>query len=185
MKMIVGLGNPGRKYKKTRHNLGFMFVDSLVKDLKERFTLHKDFKAEIAEFIYNKEKIIVIKPQTFMNLSGEAVYLAKQYYDISLEDIIIVYDDLDLPEGKIRIRETGSSGGHKGLKSIIHYLKTEDIKRIRIGIGNNYQSDSSDYVLSKPKGDGAIAIDLALDKAKEMVDYLLTHSFEEFMGQYN
>ena len=183
--MIVGLGNPGRKYNKTRHNIGFMFVDNLVKDIGEKFSLKRELKAEISEFIYNGQKIIVLKPQTFMNLSGEAVLLAIRYYKINPDEIIIVYDDLDLPEGKIRIRKNGSSGGHKGIKHIIEKLNTEEIKRIRIGIGNNSKADSVDYVLSKPEGDGAISIDLAISRAKEMFEYLLEHSFDEFMGQYN
>lgn len=184
MLMIVGLGNPGRKYKKTRHNIGFMFVDNLVRDLGEKFTLRKDLKAEVSEFVYNGEKVILLKPQTFMNFSGEAVLLAMKYYKVKPEEIIIVYDDMDLPEGKIRIRKGGSSGGHKGIKHIIESLDREDIKRIRIGIGSP-TTDSVDYVLSKPKGDSAIAIDIAVSKSKEMLDYLLSHTFDEFMGQFN
>ncbi|HEY8395285.1 MAG TPA: aminoacyl-tRNA hydrolase [Bacilli bacterium] len=184
MLMIVGLGNPGRNYQGTRHNIGFMFLDKLVQDLGETFSLKKDLRAEVAEFHHNGEKIILLKPQTFMNLSGEAVLLALKYYKLSPDDILVVYDDMDLPEGKIRIRKGGSSGGHKGIKNIIELLNTQDIKRIRIGIGSA-KSDCIDYVLSKPEGDGAIAIDLAISKAKEMLDYLLTHTFDEFMGQYN
>jgi len=119
-----------------------------------------------------------------MNLSGDAVRLAMRYYGIAPEEIVVVYDDMDLPEGKIRIRKGGSSGGHKGIKHIIETLNTEDIKRIRIGIGSP-TSDGVDYVLSQPKGDGAIAIELAISKAKEMLDYLLAHTFDEFMGRFN
>lgn len=119
-----------------------------------------------------------------MNLSGGAVLAAMKYYGIAPEEIVVIYDDMDLPEGKIRIRKGGSSGGHKGIKHIIETLNTEEIKRIRIGIGSP-MSDSVEYVLSEPKGDGAIAIDLAISKAMEMFDYLISHSFDEFMGRYN
>ncbi|MFY9421774.1 MAG: aminoacyl-tRNA hydrolase [Bacilli bacterium] len=184
MLMLVGLGNPGRKYKKTRHNIGFMFLDRLAQELGERFQLKKDLRAEVAEFVRNEKKIILLKPQTYMNLSGGAVLAAMKYYGIAPEEIVVIYDDMDLPEGKIRIRKGGSSGGHKGIKHIIETLNTEEIKRIRIGIGSP-MSDSVEYVLSEPKGDGAIAIDLAISKAMEMFDYLISHSFDEFMGRYN
>jgi PTH1 family peptidyl-tRNA hydrolase len=161
-----------------------MFVDKLVKALGEKFTLKKDLKAEVAEFVYKQKKIIVLKPQTFMNLSGEAVLPALKYYKINPDEVIVVYDDMDLPEGKIRIRKGGSSGGHKGIKNIIECLESEDIKRIRIGIGSP-QTDGVEHVLSTPKGDEAIAIDIAVSKGKEMLDYLLSHTFDEFMGQFN
>ncbi|HHZ11691.1 MAG TPA: aminoacyl-tRNA hydrolase [Acholeplasmataceae bacterium] len=184
MLMLVGLGNPGRKYSKTRHNIGFMFLDRIAKELGTVFKMKKDLQAEVAEFVHNGVKIILLKPQTYMNLSGDAVRLAMRYYGIAPEEIVVVYDDMDLPEGKIRIRKGGSSGGHKGIKHIIETLNTEDIKRIRIGIGSP-TSDGVDYVLSQPKGDGAIAIELAISKAKEMLDYLLAHTFDEFMGRFN
>ena|SRR5690554_2567757 len=149
MKLIVGLGNPGDRYKNTRHNIGFMFLDELKNDLNLEFSLNKQLKSLIAFANINGEKIIFAKPQTFMNLSGEAVLSIVNYYKLEIEDIVIVYDDLDLPTGKIRIRKTGSSGGHKGMSNIIQLLKTSEIKRIRIGIMNNSNIDTIDYVLGK------------------------------------
>ncbi|MDD3171987.1 MAG: aminoacyl-tRNA hydrolase [Bacilli bacterium] len=185
MKLIVGLGNPGLKYKKTRHNIGFMFVDHLVKDNNERFSLNKSLKSEIAFLTINEEKIIVMKPQTFMNLSGEAVNLVRKYYDIDIHDILVVYDDLDLPVGKIRIRSCGSSGGQKGMKNIIEILQTQDIKRLRIGIDQPVHGEAVDYVLGKfSKGD-EITIALTLDKAGEIIKSFLFETFENFMSRYN
>jgi PTH1 family peptidyl-tRNA hydrolase len=185
MKLIVGLGNPGKKYQETRHNVGFMFVDELMKKLNQKFTLNKSLRSEIASFNWDDERIIVIKPQTYMNLSGEAVRLVCDYFRIDYEDILVVYDDLDLPEGKIRIRKTGSSGGHKGMGSIINNLGSENIKRIRIGIGDHQEEETADYVLSKPNAEGRALIGAAIAQAYEMFLYYLKHSFDEFMGQYN
>ncbi|NLD26349.1 MAG: aminoacyl-tRNA hydrolase [Acholeplasmataceae bacterium] len=185
MKLIVGLGNPGRKYQDTRHNVGFMFVDELAKNLKLKFTQNKALKSAVASFVWGEEKIIVIKPQTYMNLSGEAVRLVADYYRINHDDILVIYDDLDLPEGKIRIRRSGSSGGHKGMASIINLLGREDIKRIRIGIGDHEDLDTADYVLSRPSAEGRALIKTAITQAYEMFLFYLEHSFDEFMGQYN
>jgi PTH1 family peptidyl-tRNA hydrolase len=185
MKLIVGLGNPGTKYKNTRHNIGFMFVDELANSYKLKFSLDKALKAEIATFNYNDEKVILMKPITFMNLSGEAVNLVIKYYKIDINDILVIYDDLDLPTGKVRIRLNGSSGGQKGMKNIIEMLKTEEIKRIRIGIDNNKLIDTADYVLGKPSLDEKIALDIAVSKAKKMFELLITRGFEELMQVYN
>jgi len=185
MKLIVGLGNPGKIYQYTRHNIGFMFVDQLIQDLNQKFILDKSFKSQIAMFNYNGEKIIIIKPQTFMNLSGEAVLSVSKYFKVDVEDIIVVFDDLDLPEGKIRCRKSGSSGGHKGMKNIIDLFGTDEIKRIRIGIGKNNKSETSDYVLSKLSKDEIILFALTMTKAREMFDYLLAHTFDDFMSQFN
>ena len=135
MKLIVGLGNPGRRYQYTRHNLGFMFVDEIARAFNLKFSKDRNLKSLITSFHLADERIIIIKPQTYMNLSGNAVRIVADYYRIDYEDIIVVYDDLDLPEGKIRIRKSGTSGGHKGMANIIEMLRTDSIKRIRIGIG--------------------------------------------------
>ena len=119
MKLIVGLGNPGKQYKDTRHNVGFMFVDNVINKLSLKFSLDKALKCEILQTNINGEKVIFIKPMTYMNLSGDSVYLVANYYKINYEDILVIYDDLDLETGKIRIRPNGSSGGHKGIQSII------------------------------------------------------------------
>ena len=185
MKLIVGLGNPGLLYKKTRHNIGFMFVDQLVKDLQQKFTLQKAFKCELAQFNYRDEKIIVIKPLTYMNLSGLAVSLVANFYKVNVEDIIVIYDELALPVGKIRIRKSGSSGGHKGMANIIQVFSTEQIARIRIGIDNNTNIDTADYVLGKFSKTEIEPINQAIYQARDIIDSYLSLSFDDFMQRYN
>ncbi len=160
MKLVVGLGNPGKKYEGTRHNAGFRFVDKLIchKDLAPAgecatFSENKKFKADIAEVTRKGEKIILVKPQTYMNLSGESVSMIMSYFNISVDDLIIVSDDVDLPVGQARIRHDGSSGGQKGLQNIIDTLGTADFVRVRIGVQSKLersnQIDTADFVLSK------------------------------------
>lgn len=185
MKLIVGLGNPGLRYQATRHNIGFMFVDEIASKLKIEFNLNKQLKSLIANTTINGEKIILIKPQTFMNLSGEAVLAVTNYYKIDVSDILIVYDDLDLPVGKIRIRKNGSSGGHKGMSNIIELMKTSEIKRIRIGIMNNSKIDTVDYVLGKFSEDDKALINLAISQAQKMLESYLVDTFDDFMNKFN
>lgn len=160
MKIIVGLGNPGEKYEGTRHNAGFMFVDALSEceavksvDSKVAFNFDKKFEAEIAIVNYKAEKIILVKPQTFMNLSGRAVSKILSFYKALPEDLIVINDDIDLPIGTIRIRKEGSGGGQKGLENIISELKTDNFTRIRIGISSSgekvNQIETVNYVLGK------------------------------------
>jgi PTH1 family peptidyl-tRNA hydrolase len=160
MKIIVGLGNPGKEYEGTRHNAGFMFVDRLaeceeIKSVGEdlKFNLDKKFESEIASTSVNGEKIILAKPQTFMNLSGKAVSKILSFYKAQPEDLIIINDDIDLPIGTIRIRNEGSSGGQKGLENIISALNTDNFTRIRIGISETGEKvdriETVNYVLGK------------------------------------
>ena len=186
-KLIVGLGNPGLRYKYTRHNVGFMFIDSLVKDYNLDFHLDKKLKSMIASYIINgdsdKTTVLFAKPVTYMNNSGEAVENIVKYYNIPLEDILIIHDDLDLPTSKVRIRAHGSSGGQKGMQSIIDHMKTNEIKRIRIGIDKD--GDTIDYVLSKfPKEDKNKMTDV-FNKSSQMVKDYLSMRFENFMNEYN
>lgn len=185
MKLIVGLGNPGLKYQKTRHNIGFMFLDEIARDLKLEFTLNKQLKSLIANTTINGEKIIFIKPQTFMNLSGEAVLAVVNYYKLDVDNILVVYDDLDLPVGKIRIRKNGSSGGHKGMNNIIELLKTTEIKRIRIGIMNTSKIDTVDYVLGRFNEEDLSLINLAISQAPKMLESFLVDTFDDFMNKFN
>jgi PTH1 family peptidyl-tRNA hydrolase len=155
MKLIIGLGNPGKKYENTRHNVGFLAIDRIVekmaqKDIRIDFKLDKKFEAEIAKFKLKDEDIILVKPQTFMNLSGNAVKKIVDFYKLNpSKDLIIVYDDIDIPLGKIRIRQEGSSAGHNGLQSIIDQLGTDSFMRVRIGIGrpSNELIKIEDWVL--------------------------------------
>lgn len=184
MKLIVGLGNPGKDYEKTRHNAGFMCIDEVAKKLNMSFDTKK-FKALIAMGFVGGEKVILMKPQTYMNLSGEAVGECARFYNIDLEDILVISDDLDLPTGKIRLRAKGSSGGQNGLKNIINHLGSQEFKRIRIGIGNNKNYDTKDYVLGKISKDDQILFDEAKTKAANAAVDFISKPFERVMGAYN
>lgn len=160
MKIIVGLGNKGKEYDGTRHNAGFMFVDSLTKTLEKdaseiviQYHTDKKFESDIAEAKIDGEKIIFVKPNTYMNASGKAVSSIMQFYKADSKDLIVVMDDIDLPLGNVRIRNAGSSGGHKGLQNIIDSIKYDTFTRIRIGIDNNYKQEAkletAEFVLDK------------------------------------
>ncbi|HEX3724541.1 MAG TPA: aminoacyl-tRNA hydrolase [Nitrolancea sp.] len=146
--MIVGLGNPGKRYERTRHNVGFMVVDELRRDFHCR-TVTRRFDAEIAEAATDRGRVILVKPQTFMNLSGNSVGAAQRWYRLPLSQVLIIYDDLDLPFGQIRLRPSGSSGGHNGMASIINRLGTQDFPRLRLGIGRSEHTGTIGYVLSR------------------------------------
>ena len=139
MKLIVGLGNPGDKYKGTRHNVGFMCLDRIADY--NNITFKQKFNGLSCEYNVNGEKVILLKPDTFMNNSGEAVIKYLTFYKCEIEDVIVVYDDLDIDFGKIRIKGKSSSGGHNGIKSIINHLKTEDFLKVKIGVNNEYKKD--------------------------------------------
>ena len=177
MKLIVGLGNPGKDYEKTRHNAGFMCIDCVADKLNMKFDTKK-FKALIAMGFVGGEKVILMKPQTYMNLSGEAVGECARFYNIDLEDILVISDDLDLPTGKIRLRAKGSSGGQNGLKNIIAHLGSQEFKRIRIGIGNNKNYDTKDYVLGKISKDDQVLFDEAKVKAANAAVDFISKPFE-------
>ncbi|EPU84861.1 TPA: aminoacyl-tRNA hydrolase [Streptococcus agalactiae] len=187
VKMIVGLGNPGSKYNDTKHNIGFMTVDRIVKDLDVNFTEDKNFKAEIGSDFINGEKIYFIKPTTFMNNSGIAVKALLTYYNISIKDMIIIYDDLDMEVGKIRFRQKGSAGGHNGIKSIIAHLGTQEFDRIKVGIGRpNGRMTVINHVLGKFDKNDEIMILNTLDKVDNAVNYYLqTNDFQKTMQKYN
>ncbi|HEO4388001.1 TPA: aminoacyl-tRNA hydrolase [Streptococcus agalactiae] len=187
VKMIVGLGNPGSKYNDTKHNIGFMAVDRIVKKLDVNFTEDKNFKAEIGSDFINGEKIYFIKPTTFMNNSGIAVKALLTYYNISIKDMIIIYDDLDMEVGKIRFRQKGSAGGHNGIKSIIAHLGTQEFDRIKVGIGRpNGRMTVINHVLGKFDKNDEIIISNTLDKVDNAVNYYLqTNDFQKTMQKYN
>ncbi len=172
MKLIFGLGNPGSKYDKTRHNVGYLFLDYLAQkfDFPASKT-EKKFKAEVSEGIINDEKVLLIKPLTFMNLSGESVQAVQNFYKVELEDILIVYDDKDMEFGKVRFREEGSSGGHNGIKSIISVL-SDDFKRIKIGIANELleaHMETSDFVLSHFKKEELEELPFVFEEAVDLL----------------
>jgi len=146
MCLIVGLGNPGKKYERTRHNVGFLVLDELANTLMGKFKNKREVKSTVAEVALGNKKIVLLKPETFMNLSGEAVILAAKKWRLPTNKITIIVDDVNLPLGTIRTRSEGSSGGHNGLKSIIEKTGTDEIRRIRIGIG---RSENPDIPLDK------------------------------------
>lgn len=185
MKCIVGLGNPGRKYKKTRHNIGFMVIDELLD--RHHLKLNKrKFNGEYAMEPIGNKKTILLKPQTFMNLSGEAVRPLIDYFNIPIEDIIVIYDDLDLPTGKIRLREKGGHGGHNGIRSLIEHLGTKDFKRIRIGIGRPVTPiPVIDYVLGSFPKDQKEAVNNSINKSADACVSWLDSPFNEVMNDYN
>ena len=183
MKLIVGLGNPGKKYEHTRHNMGFDVVD-LFADLAYIDVSKDAFKGLVGRGKVYDEDIYILKPQTFMNLSGESVREIVSYFKIDLKDIIVIYDDMALPVGSIRLRENGSSGGHKGMQNIIEHLSSEEIKRIRIGIGEP-TFDTVDYVLSKPSKEEQEKIDESIKRAVEALKEALKSNFEKAMSLYN
>ena len=149
MRLIVGLGNPGEEYKKTRHNAGFLAVNEIANNFHFP-TSNSKFNAEISQATLNNEKIFLVKPQTFMNNSGEAIRAIADYYKINTEDIIIIHDDLDIPLGEYKISKNKNSGGHKGVQSIIDHLSTKDFTRIRIGIMiENKKTPTEKFVLEK------------------------------------
>lgn len=155
--MIVGLGNPGSKYEETRHNIGFRFLDLLAKSQGLRFDAAPRFRAEVALWKRSDGKALLVKPHTFMNNSGEAVGALARYYDIATENIIVVYDDLDLPAGKIRLKQGGGHGGHNGLKSLHQHLPDTNYVRVKIGIGRPSQGEVTPWVLGRASpGDRAL-----------------------------
>ena len=183
MKLIVGLGNPGKKYEHTRHNMGFEVVDLLAE--KAQIDIDKEaFKGLVGRGKIYDEDVFILKPQTFMNLSGESVREIVNYFKIELDDIIVIYDDMALEPGKIRLRASGSSGGHKGMQNIIDNLNSEDIKRVRIGIGEP-TFDTIDYVLSKPLKEERPLIDEAINHAVDALKEVLKDNFDKAMTNFN
>ena len=186
MKLFVGLGNPGKEYVGTRHNMGYEVIDRFAEMAGGVFD-KTGFKG-IYGIIKNpafKEPIIICKPETFMNLSGECVKPLADYFKIDVSDIVIVYDEMALPEGQIRLREGGSSGGHKGIANIIQLFGTEKIKRIRVGIGEPPHHNPVDYVLSKPNAESFAKIDAAIADAAKALRDIEIKSFEYAMSIYN
>ena len=148
MKLIVGLGNPDKEYEKTRHNVGFMVMDRLADVLNVSID-NKKFKGEYVKFKYHGEDVILLKPMTYMNNSGESVIQVMNYFKIDVDDLLIVYDDMDMPVGKLRLRQSGSAGGHNGVKSVIAHTNTQNFKRIRVGIDKHPHIKVVDYVLGR------------------------------------
>ena len=184
MKLIVGLGNPGREYENTRHNIGFMTIDKYAKKLGVSITKDK-FNGLYGEVNINGEKVILLKPQSYINLSGEVIRKYIDFFKIDIDDILIIHDDLDLEVGTYKIKQKGSSGGHNGLKNIELHLGTQEYKRIKVGISNNKMMDTKDYVLGKLSKEENDKIEEVKDVVMNILDDYFKLDFDSLMGKYN
>ena len=184
--LIVGLGNPGQKYEHTRHNMGFLTVDLLAEQLNVKLNKVK-FKSAYNIVRFGGQKCLVMKPQTYMNLSGEAVREAVQFYKIPADHVLVIYDDVSLPVGKLRVRPTGSAGGHNGIKNIIAHLGTDQFPRIKVGVGMPEHPDHEmiDWVIGKPKGDEAKLLRQTLDRAANAALCLMEEGPDKAMNKFN
>lgn len=186
MYIIAGLGNPEKKYDGTRHNMGFRLADAIAEKYNFDYNLDKPHKGIIAKGSVSGEKVILAKPVTYMNLSGECLRALSDYYKVPPENVLVLYDDISMPPGKIRIRKKGSAGGHNGIKSIISHLGTENFPRIKFGVGEQPKGmDLADYVLGHfSKADELIIAD-SIDKVCEAVEVLLSEGIDSAMNKYN
>jgi len=181
MKLIVGLGNPGQKYSKTKHNFGFWVLDQFAK---KRFL---KFKAGKGEFVYNKSNdLIIAKPMTYMNNSGIAVGQLSRFYNIASENILVVYDDIDIKLGSIRFRYKGGTGGHRGVESIVYHLKSENFNRLKLGIlAEGKLGPAEKYVLKPFSKNNLDTVDLVINKGYEAINYYCDFGIEKSMNKFN
>ena len=184
MYIIAGLGNPGKKYEQTRHNMGFLAVDFLA----EKYDIKVNkirFRALTGEGRIAGQKVLLLKPQTYMNLSGESVRLALEYYKVSPQELIVIYDDIDIQAGVIRIRKKGSAGTHNGMRNILYHIRTEDFPRIRVGIGSGRKEDMINYVTGSVPKDEITLLKEAADKAACGAACIVEKGIEKAMNEYN
>lgn len=185
MRIVVGLGNPGKAYALTRHNFGFLVVDSFVDKHGLAFTRQK-FKAKIASGVAQGEQVLLAKPQTFMNLSGDAVGPLVRFYNLPLSHVLLVYDDIDLPFGTLRLRPAGTSGGHKGVQSVINALGAQEIPRLRLGIKRgDITGDVREYVLQRFSDEELAELPHLRKKACDAIDAVITGPIEKAMNEFN
>ena len=185
MYLIVGLGNPESDYSKTRHNMGFNVINKLAKQYNISITKSK-FNSEYENAVIEGEKVVLVKPQTFMNNSGEAVIQFINFYKIDMDKLIIIYDDIDIEPGKIRIRKSGSAGSHNGMKSIIDFVKNEEFPRIRVGIGKpDENTDIIEYVLGGIPDEEKEFLEMGTEKAKDAIVELIKNGIDKAMNLYN
>lgn len=184
--LIVGLGNPGNEYAKTRHNAGFMLADLLANRWRANWNSEKKFQSRIAKAERNGKRLVLCEPQTFMNLSGEAVGVLVKFYQLPLPRLIVAVDDADLPLGEIRLRPSGSSGGHHGLESIEQHLGSREYARLRIGIGRkDSRREIAGHVLGKLSGTELTLMEKVLGRAVEQVECWLAQGLPKAMSQFN
>ena len=185
MKLIVGLGNPGKEYSNTRHNVGFSFIDNYLdkKGISGKWT--KKFDGEYLETTIGGEKVLFLKPLTFMNLSGNSVRKIMDYFKINVEDLLVISDDLDLKVGNFKLKSDGSCGGHNGLRNIENVLGTPDYKRLKIGISKNIETDTKDYVLSSFSKEEQKTLNELFDSLVSVIDDYFILKFGDLMSKYN
>jgi PTH1 family peptidyl-tRNA hydrolase len=186
MKLVIGLGNPGPEYERTRHNIGFRVVDKLAAQEGWKWNERRS-RAVLASGNLGLEKVVLVKPITYMNLSGEAVGELMRWYKARPEDLLVVYDELDLPTGRVRLRPNGSAAGHNGMKSIMHHLHTDAIPRLRVGVGHptNAHIQGKDHVLGVPTLDESILIERGEDRAVEAIRLVITQGIGTTMNLVN
>ena len=184
MKLIVGLGNIGKEYENTRHNTGFMAIDEYAKSKNLEFNKSK-FDGVYTDFIENGEKIILLKPQKYMNLSGDVIYKYLDYFKINISDLLVIYDDMDLDVGTFKIRYKGGNAGHNGLKNIESNIYTSEYKRIKIGISKNKNIDTVNYVLGKFNTEEKNKLNEVLKILPNIIDDYLKMNFDNLMNKYN
>ncbi|MBR1417158.1 MAG: aminoacyl-tRNA hydrolase [Bacilli bacterium] len=181
MKLIVGLGNPGKEYENTRHNVGFMALDYFLGNI----SYNEKFNALYTKVKIDNEDVLFIKPLTYMNLSGQAVSRFVNFFKISTDDILIIQDDLDLPTATIKLKYKSSSGGHNGIKSIINELNTDEIPRLKIGISNNKLISTKDYVLNRFSKDELHELENVFPQVKDIINLFIKTNINECMSKYN
>ena len=184
MKLIVGLGNPGTEYAGTRHNIGFEIIDLLAKRHNIAVT-KRNYKAVYGEGTIAGERVLLVRPMTYMNLSGEAVGAIARFYKIEPADMIVISDDIALPAGKLRLRLKGSHGGHNGLENIFRLLSTQEIPRVRVGVGAAQPGDMRGHVLSRFRKEEQDIIDEARERAADAIEFALREGFETAMNRFN
>ena len=184
MYIIAGLGNPGKQYENTKHNVGFLTIDVLAEKLGIRVSKIKH-KALTGEGFISGEKVILVKPQTYMNLSGESIREILSFYKADPERLVVIYDDIDLPKGSLRIRKKGSAGTHNGMKSIIYQIVSEDFPRVRIGIGGERKGDLADYVISGFRKEDRKTVEDSILRAADAVICTVEKGIDIAMGEYN
>ena len=185
MIIIIGLGNPGLRYENTKHNIGFKVIDKIANDYNININKFK-YKALVGDGFIKNKRVLLVKPQTYMNLSGESVKEILNFYKLSYENIIVIYDDISLDIGAVRIRRKGSAGGHNGIKNIISKLDTDTFLRIKIGIGDKPSNwDLADYVLSDFTEDEKISLSYGIDKAVDAINIIFSDSVDKAMNKIN
>ena len=183
MKLIVGLGNPGKNYINTRHNCGFRAIDFYANE--NSLIFKNKFNGEYCEKVINGEKVILLKPQTFMNLSGECIIKYFNYYNLDIKDVLIIYDDVDFDVGKFKIKRAGRDNGHNGIKDVIKYLKSEDIYRLKIGISKNKNIPRMEYVVGKFSDEDNDKLKEVFKITSKIIEDFSTMTIDELMQKYN